>query len=184
MLFWIGTGFIRYPFEKKQKKNKINTDNKTPLEKTLLAGAFLGLALLPIIYIFTPLFSFADYALPLWAQIIGLVLIPITLWLFYRSHKDLGQNWSPSLEIRDEHTLINEGVYKKIRHPMYTSIWLWGILQFCLLPNYVAGFSGIISFGILYFLRVDKEEQMLVKEFGESYKDYMKQTGRLFPKFG
>ncbi|MEM6805487.1 MAG: protein-S-isoprenylcysteine O-methyltransferase [Bacteroidota bacterium] len=183
MLFWIATGIIRYPFSKKQKENKISQDNKTPLEKTLLAGASLGMLILPLLYVFTPFLSFADYEIPLWAQIIGLAVMPLTLWLFYRSHKDLGQNWSPSLEIRDEHSLVNKGVYKKIRHPMYSAIWLWGIVQFCLLPNYLAGFSAIVFFGILYFFRVDKEEQMLIKEFGDSYKDYMEETGRLIPKF-
>ncbi|MEL6588643.1 MAG: protein-S-isoprenylcysteine O-methyltransferase, partial [Bacteroidota bacterium] len=173
VLFWIGTGIIRYPHEKRQKKNRIQTDKKDSLEKALLAGTLLGMALLPIIYIFTPLLSFADYQLPLWVSLIGLALIPLTLWLFWRSHRDLGLNWSVSLEVREEHRLVTNGVYKNVRHPMYTAIWLWGILQACLLPNYIAGFSALLFFGLLYFLRVGREERMMQQTFGEEYKQYM-----------
>ncbi|MEM6348872.1 MAG: protein-S-isoprenylcysteine O-methyltransferase [Bacteroidota bacterium] len=183
MVFWVATGIIRYPHGQRQKKNQIRTDNKDALEKTLLAGATIGIAILPLLYVFTPIFSFADYQLPLWINVLGLALAPLTLWLFWRSHKDLGLNWSASLEVREEHSLVTNGVYKSIRHPMYTAIWLWGLLQACLLPNYIGGFSTLIFFGILYFLRVGKEEKMMQQTFGEEYRQYMKQTGRIFPHF-
>ncbi|MEM1321135.1 MAG: protein-S-isoprenylcysteine O-methyltransferase [Bacteroidota bacterium] len=182
LVFFIATGFIRSPYEKRQKQNTIVNDQRTGLEKTLLAGAFLGMAVLPLLYILSPWLNFANYQLPTWAAVIGILLIPPTLWLFYRSHKDLGLNWSPSLEVRSEHNLVTNGVYKNIRHPMYTSIWLWIILQPLLLQNYIAGLSGLVFFGILYFLRVDREENMMIQQFGEEYRDYMGRTGRLLPK--
>ena len=117
-----------------------------------------------------PLFAFAHYPSAYPFQIIGIALIPLSLWLFYRSHKDLSKNWSPFLEIREGHHIIDGGVYKYIRHPMYSAIWLWTLVQACLLrtlvqacllPNWVAGFSCIVGFGLLYFLRVGKEEAMM-----------------------
>jgi protein-S-isoprenylcysteine O-methyltransferase Ste14 len=48
----------------------------------------------------------------------------IGLWLFYRSHADLGTNWSITLEIREQHRLITQGVYRRIRHPMYSALGL------------------------------------------------------------
>jgi len=62
------------------------------------------------------------------------------------------------------------------------SIWLLVIAQAMLLPNYVAGFAGLLPFGILYFQRVAKEERMMVDEFGTEYEHYLQTTGRLFPK--
>ena|SRR5437867_2715919 len=50
------------------------------------------------------------------------------------------------------------------------------------LPNYVAGFSGLLPFGILYFERVAREERMMIEEFGSEYERYLQKTGRLFPK--
>jgi len=66
------------------------------------------------------------------------------LWLFCRSHLDLGQNWSQSLEIRKGHQLVTDGVYRFIRHPMYASIWIWCLAQGLLLEN---GWPG----GTLYW---------------------------------
>ena len=174
---------IRWPYHKRNKQNKIVQDQKTAQEKGLLFGAWLGTMLLPLLYVFTPLLGFADYLLPVWTQSAGMLIMVPSLWLFYRSHKDLGYNWSPTLEVRQDHTLVTAGIYKSIRHPMYTSIWLWVIAQPLLLPNYMAGLAGVVAFGLLYFLRIGKEEQMMIRQFGQQYKDYMTQTNRLIPKF-
>ena len=177
----IATSIIRYPHAKRNKTNKIITNKKGTLEKILLGLAFLGMVILPLIYMATSLLSFANYDLPVWMQIIGLLLIVPMLWLFYRSHKDLGQNWSATLEIREGHNIVDSGVYKYIRHPMYSAILLLVIIQALLLNNYIAGLSGLISFGLLYFFRVKKEEKMMLLEFGTDYEKYMKRTKRIIP---
>ena len=173
---------IRSPHQQRYKQNKITDDRKTNIEKLLLLFVFLGMFLIPVIYIFSPLFSFADYSLPIWANISGIFTYIIAMWLFWKSHHDLGQNWSVSLEVRESHTLITNGIYQNIRHPMYTSIFLWCLAQALLLPNYIAGFAGIISFTFLYLLRVGNEEKMMLEQFGEVYSEYMESTGRLLPK--
>lgn len=177
----ISTSIIRYPYRKRNKSNKIMTTNKGTLEKSLLGLVFLGMVILPFTYIITSLFCFANYDLPVVLQITGLILIVPMLWLFYRSHKDLGQNWSATLEIREGHNIVDSGVYKHIRHPMYSAILLLVICQALLLNNYIAGLSGLISFGLLYIFRVKKEEQMMLSEFGEEYEQYMKRTKRIIP---
>lgn len=139
--------------------------------------------MVPLVYVFSPLLSFADHALPLWCGALGVVLLLAGDWLFWRAHKDLGANWSPALEIRQSHTLVTEGIYRRIRHPMYSSLWLLVIAQAMILPNYIAGFSGLIPFAALYFVRVRHEERMMAREFGSAYDDYCRRTGRLFPKF-
>jgi len=50
-----------------------------------------------------------------------------------------------------------------------------------LLPNWVAGFSGLVGFGILFFGRVAREEGMMLETFGDDYRAYMARTGRVFP---
>lgn len=174
---------IRWPHERRNRSNKIIDDQKSTLEKVLLVLVFVGMMILPLIFIFTTVISFADYRLPVWFHISGILIMAVAAWLFYRSHKDLGQNWSVSLEIREEHSLVSSGVYSKIRHPMYTSIWLWAIGQALLLNNYIAGLSGLLFFGLLYFLRVDQEEKMMESTFGQEYLEYKSRTGRLLPKF-
>lgn len=185
IIFFLGlivSSVIRSPHQKRNKQNKITDDRKTNIEKVSLFFVSLGMFLIPVIYSFSPLFSFADYSLPIWVNIGGILTYIIAMWLFWKSHHDLGQNWSVSLEVRESHTLITNGIYQKIRHPMYTSVFLWSLAQALLLPNYIAGFAGIISFTFLYLLRVGNEEKMMLDQFGEVYSEYMESTGRLLPK--
>ncbi|NEZ55843.1 isoprenylcysteine carboxylmethyltransferase family protein [Leptolyngbyaceae cyanobacterium CCMR0082] len=156
-------------------------NRKTPLENSLLAFVLVGMFVLPLIYIVTPLFDFANYSLPIWANSLGIVMFAISLYLFWRSHHDLGKNWSPTLQVREDHSLITNGIYQSIRHPMYTSIWLWAIAQALLLTNWIAGLSGIIAFGTLYILRIGNEEAMMLEQFGEQYREYRQRTKRLVP---
>ncbi|MEO0573197.1 MAG: protein-S-isoprenylcysteine O-methyltransferase [Bacteroidota bacterium] len=181
VVFVVIAGFIRRPFEKRNKANAINVDKKDNQEKWLLGLVFLGMSVLPFLYVVSPWLDFANYDLPFPLNVIGAVSLLPTAILFYRSHKDLGRNWSVSLEIRDEHHLVTKGVYEYIRHPMYTAIWLWVICQALLLQNYIAGLSGIISFGLLYLIRVGKEERMMKMQFGEQYETYKQKTKRLIP---
>lgn len=174
---------IRHVFERRAKGNERIFRRIDALEIALMGLVGLGSLLLPVLYLFTPLFAFADYVQLELVPWFGCAIMLAALWLFWRSHADLGENFSMSLEIRKEHQLIRRGVYRLIRHPMYASIWLFGIAQALLLPNWAAGFSAMVAFTPLYFLRTPREEKMLKEVFGEAYAEYMRQTGRVFPRF-
>jgi protein-S-isoprenylcysteine O-methyltransferase Ste14 len=152
------------------------------LEKVLLVLVISTSTLLPLLYLFTPLLSFADYAPPKFLPWLGLLLMLASLWLFWRSHADLGNNWSVSLEIRKDHQLVTDGVYRLIRHPMYASIFLWSLAQGLLLPNWLAGWSALVPFTLMYVLRTPREERMMCEFFGEPYREYMRLSGRLLPR--
>ena len=174
---------IRTPHIKAHHRLPVRSNRKTRLDTSLFLGVSVGGFLLPLLYVFTPLFSFADYSIPWWIGVTGIAVLVLANWVFWKSHKDLGGNWSPTLEIRQDHKLVTNGIYQRIRHPMYLSIWLLVIAQAMILPNYVAGFAGLLPFGILYFQRVAKEERMMMEEFGSEYEQYLRKTGRVFPKF-
>ena len=58
----------------------------------------------------------------------------------------------------------------------------WVIGQSLLLHNYIAGLSGITTFGLMYLLRVGPEEKVVEATFGEEYVAYKARTRRLLPK--
>lgn len=176
---------IRAPFSKKNAKNTIINQHRGLMESFMLMSMLLTMSLLPLLYlgIARNVLAFADFSLPDWVVITGVVLTPLSLWLFWRSHADLGRNWSPALEIRKEHELVSTGIYRRLRHPMYAAIWLIALAQPCLLHNWIAGFLVVPAFLLMYIVRIPHEEEMMKNQFGSAYEDYMARTGRIWPKF-
>lgn len=148
----------------------------------LAALPSLGMFIVPLLYVLTSWLDFADYQLPMWAGWVGVVIFAASPWLLWRSHADLGLNWLPTPDIREGHTLVTDGVFRYIRHPMYAAHWLWAIAQPLLLQNWIAGLSMAASMLPLYLVRVRQEEQMMLEQFGEEYRVYMGRTGRVVPR--
>lgn len=173
---------IRGLFESRAKQAGKREKGMDSIELALLIPVGVSSLLLPLVYIFTNWLSFADYAVPDIVSFPGITIMVIALFLFYRSHADLGTNWSATLALRSEHELVTNGIYQSVRHPMYSSIFLWNIAQGMLLHNWFAGWSAFVAFTLLYIVRVPREERMMYQHFGNEYKAYMNRTGRIFPK--
>ena len=173
---------IRGVFGGRTKLNQKVLTRVDRRDRTLVAVVFVGNIILPALYLFTPWLAFADYHLPAFIPWCGAVTMVIALWLFWRAHLDLGLNWSITLEMRKGHELIMHGVYRHIRHPMYAAIFLFAVAQALLLQNWLAGWAGFVTVALLYFVRTPREEKMMCDFFGQSYRDYMQRTGRLFPR--
>ena len=171
---------IRAPHGRRSQQVKVTRSHKTPLDTGLLVLAWVGFSL-PLVWIASPAFAFAEYPLRPGPLIVGVTCYVVGLWLFYRSHADLGTNWSVTLEIREQHRLITQGVYRRIRHPMYSALALYSVGHALVIPNWVAGPSNLIAFAILFALRVRPEERMMVAEFGDEYIAYATETKRLVP---
>src|SRR5439155_25971537 len=161
---------VRGVFKQRTKSNEKAVSRVDALEKALMAIVIPGALLLPVLYLFTPWLAFADYRLPAFAPWCGTVLMVAALWLFWRSHVELGHNWSQTLELRKNHQLIKRGVYRSIRHPMYASIWLWDLAQGLLLQNWLAGWGALVTFVVMYFVRAPREERMMCEFFGQEYR--------------
>lgn len=177
----IGWFVIRLPHQRRSRKTAIASREQKLRERILMAISFSGLFLVPLFYAITNQPKFASYELQPVLAGLGTMLFAVTLYLFYVVHRDLGRSWSVTLELRDQHALITHGLYRYVRHPMYSAFWLWAISQALLLPNWIAGLSGIVGFGTLYFCRVGNEERMMQAAFGEEYAAYCARTKRIIP---
>jgi len=177
----VGWYALRFPHQQRARKTPVVRSARGAREIALLLVSLTGLGILPMIYAATGFPAMADYPFrPLQAWL-GLAVAIGALAMFFATHRALGRNWSVSLDVRKNHKLITEGVYRSVRHPMYTAFWLWAVAQALLLPNWVAGLSGLAGFGILYLMRVGREEQLMLDTFGDDYRDYMDRTKRLIP---
>jgi protein-S-isoprenylcysteine O-methyltransferase Ste14 len=171
---------IRAPHGQRSRSVKVVKNRRGKRELILLTLAWLGF-IIPLVWVASPAFSFAEYPLRLGPLIAGVICLVVGLWLFHRSHVDLGTNWSITLQVREHHQLITQGVYKSIRHPMYSALFLYSLGQVLVLPNWIAGPSYLITFGILFVFRIRDEETMMLEEFGDEYATYMAKTKRLVP---
>ena len=172
---------IRYPFQRRAKKMGVARSAGGTRDRVLLVIAALAQFLVPGVYGLTAWPSFADYGFnpaQAWA---GVVAIVASLVLFRVTHKQLGRNWSVTLETRQQHRLVTDGLYAHVRHPMYSSFALFALAQFLLLQNWIAGPIGLVGFGILFFMRVPHEERVMIETFGDAYRDYMRRTARIIP---
>lgn len=171
---------IRAPHGRRSRAVKVLRSMRGTLEIALLMVAWLAF-FVPLIWIVAPVFAFADYPLrpiPLFA---GIVCLAVGLWLFARSHADLGTNWSITLEVREKHQLVTQGIYRHVRHPMYLALLVYSVGQALVLPNWIAGPSYGVAMALLFALRLGPEERMMLEEFGKDYEAYIGRTKRLVP---
>ena len=100
-------------------------------------------------------------------------------WTF----RSLGKNLTDTVVTRQEHTLIQHGPYRWIRHPLYTSAALLVVAIFSTTANWFFLTTGVVLLCVLV-MRTRTEEKNLVARFGESYLQYMERTGRFVPRIG
>ena len=174
---------IRYPHQRHARRIRVVSDSRSLTDRLALGAATAGLAVIPIIYLSTGFPALANYVFRPWMGWVGLAVELGFLLLFHATHRQLGRNWSVSLEIRDDHRLVTDGLYRFVRHPMYSSFWLWAIAQAFLLPNWFAGLAGLAGVAIFCFARGGKEEDMMRAAFGKEYEAYAARTGRVVPLF-
>ncbi len=183
IVFLLIGGLIRVAYTKGRRHDVVSIDRKTTLDiyLLLLVGAS---AVLPVVYIATSSLDFADYSAPAWMGWLGIAVFIMAWWLLWRSHADLGRNWSPFVQIKEGQSLVTTGIYTSVRHPMYTAHMLWGVAQALLLWNWIVGPALLIFFIPMFLTRVPLEEKLLTEHFGDEYREYMKHTGRILPRRG
>jgi protein-S-isoprenylcysteine O-methyltransferase Ste14 len=171
---------IRAPHGQRSRAVPVVRSRKGSLEIVLLTIAWVAF-FLPLVWIATPVFAFADYPLHPLPLLAGVLCLMLGLWLFHKSHADLGTNWSITLEVREKHQLVTHGVYRWVRHPMYLALLIYSLGQALVLPNWLAGPSYGVAMVLLIALRIRPEERMMIEEFGKDYEAYGTTTKRLIP---
>ncbi|HWA28734.1 MAG TPA: protein-S-isoprenylcysteine O-methyltransferase [Lacunisphaera sp.] len=174
---------IRFPHSLRARRAPVKHVRQRVGEIVLLAVSFSGLFTVPFLWLVAGWPRALNYPGSPCQVAAGAAVFAASLRLFALTHRDLGKNWSVMLELREQHRLVTGGVYARVRHPMYAAFWLWALAQAILLPNFAAGGAGLVGFGFLYFLRVGREERLMLEMFGDEYRAYMDRTGRLLPRW-
>lgn len=119
--------------------------------------------------------------LPAWLRWAGLALGLLSLALWVWTQQALGAQWSAQLQLRQDHQLITTGPYTHVRHPLYTAMVGWAVGLALVTANWI--FVGLAALSAaVFFVRVPREEQMMLERFGDDYRSYMQRTGRVLPR--
>ena len=140
--------------------------------------SFVSIQLLLFAIYFIPLFSFSFQTnfffkyTALFFAIVGLLIIAFAIL-------QLNKNLTPFPTPKENATLIQSGLYKYIRHPIYSGIILTA-LGFGLYQQSIWKISIGIVLWILFYFKSRYEETLLAKYF-DDYEAYKKKTSRFFP---
>jgi len=102
--------------------------------------------------------------------------IAMMIW----ARQNLGKNWSGNVVIQQAHTLSKNGIYKFIRHPIYSG-GLFAMLGSAIVVGQIFGFIWIIFCAFGLNMKIKQEENLLTKKFPNEYPLYKKQVKKLIP---
>ena len=127
--------------------------------------------------------SWSSVMLPAPIRWMGVAVLLMGSGLFVWTFRSLGRNLTDTVVTRRQHTLVQHGPYRWIRHPLYTSAALLIVALSLICANWFLLVTGVVLLSILV-MRTRIEEENLVARFGDSYRDYMERTGRFVPRIG
>lgn len=112
----------------------------------------------------------------------GITLLLAGITIRWTAIYTLGRYFTSVVMIKDDHRIVQSGLYKRIRHPAYTGA-LIGHLGFGLsFTNWLSLAFSSLPYLVAVSYRMRVEEQALKDSFGEEYLIYAKRTKRLIPK--
>ncbi len=159
-----------------------NVDGTPMMTAIRIGGVILWVS--PFVYLINPQWmAWSKLGLPEWARWLGVGIGILSTFGIYWLFSSIGNGITPTSATRKEHKLITNGIYRYIRHPLYT----FGASMFVsfgmMADSWYIAALGVLTF-IIMAIRTPKEEANLIEKFGDEYREYMKRTGRFFPKLG
>jgi protein-S-isoprenylcysteine O-methyltransferase Ste14 len=92
----------------------------------------------------------------------------------------LGRNWSGVITLKEGHELIERGPYRVVRHPIYTGI-LAMFAGTAIAIGYFGGFLGLLLVFVSFWLKLKREEDLMLKHFPDKYAAYQRRVKRIIP---
>jgi len=186
LILFTGMGISGYFRRKADRESGETISRKVDgtVMMTIIRIGGLVLWLSPLVYLINPgWMAWSKVGLPDWARWLGVATGIFSTFGIYWLFSCIGRGITPTSATRTEHKLVTNGIYKYIRHPLYT----FGLLMFIsfgmMADNWFIAALGIFTFTLMA-IRTPKEEANLIEKFGDEYRNYMKRTGRFLPKLG
>lgn len=184
LILFTGIGISSY-YRRKADRDSGETvsrkmDGSLTMNVIKIGGLILWLS--PLAYLINPAWmSWSKIGLPDWVRWlgvgIGLLCVLGMYWLF----SSIGSGITPTSATRREHKLVTNGIYRWVRHPLYTVGSSFIVALGLMADNWFIILMALLAFTAMA-VRTPKEEANLIEKFGDAYRDYMKTTGAFLPK--
>ena len=183
-ILFTGVGISIYFRRKADRDSGEKLSRKLDGTPMMLVIRIFGLILWlsPIVYLLNPLWmSWSKIGLTESMRWIGfgfgIIVVGLIYWLFTSIQGGI----TPVSATRSNHKLVTHGIYRWVRHPLYSvgsSLYIsFGLMS----DSWFIILMGVLAF-IVMAIRTPKEEANLIEKFGDEYREYMKRTGRFLPK--
>lgn len=186
LLLFSGIGISAYFRRKADRDSGEKLSRSADGVPMMLVIRIFGLVLWlsPLAYLINPAWmNWAKIGLPEWARWFGVGAGMFCVFGIYWLFASIGSGITPVSATRKDHKLVTSGIYKYIRHPLYTfgssMFTAFGLMA----DNWFIILLGALAF-IVMAIRATKEEANLVEKFGDEYREYMKRAGGFLPKIG
>lgn len=184
MILFTSIGISGYHRRKADRDSGESVSRKADGTAMMMVIRIFGLVLWfsPLAYLINPgWMAWSKIGLPdpvRWAGVaLGLLCVGGVYWLF----SSIGTGITPVSATRREHQLVTHGIYRYIRHPLYTFGSSLFIALGLMADNWFIALAGVLAF-IVMAIRTPKEEANLIEKFGDEYREYMQRTGRFLPR--
>jgi protein-S-isoprenylcysteine O-methyltransferase Ste14 len=119
------------------------------------------------------------YAVLRWvAAVVALACLAATIKCWAR----MGRDWRMAVTDEKDHTLITDGMFRRIRHPIYAFSILLMLSTMVIVPTWPMLAVGVVHIGLMV-LKARNEERHLLASHGPAYARYLESTGRFVPRF-
>jgi protein-S-isoprenylcysteine O-methyltransferase Ste14 len=113
--------------------------------------------------------------------LLGLIFILAGVALRWCAIRTLGKYFTRDVAVSEDQQVVQNGLYRLIRHPAYSGTFLTMLGLGLIMTNWASLISLLLCVFIGHFYRVKIEEKALIRTIGQPYIDYMRRTRRFIP---
>jgi protein-S-isoprenylcysteine O-methyltransferase Ste14 len=111
------------------------------------------------------------------AAVVGIAALVATIKCWSR----MGKDWRMAVTAEPDQPLITDGLFGRIRHPIYAFSILLVLCTVVVVPTAAMAACGV-GLVALWVTKAFNEERHMLRQHGEAYAAYLGRTGRFFPR--
>lgn len=140
----------------------------------LVVAAVLGYSFFPVAYQYLTPISWLERP---WIRSTGVVLLILSLLWTMAAQASMGESWRIGIDSQNKTKLVQTGVFRISRNPIYVGIMVTLVGLFFVIPNAIT-FLLLVLGVVLVNIQVRLEEEYLKTMHGDEYAGYTRQVRR------